>query len=288
MSLDKRDYDPFGNEPTPQLKKTFNDDLRAESLQKKSESTVVEIRPNSSQLIICGLALLAFLTVASVVYYQISSRKDTIDIKEKIQDQTRSIAQTSPQTNIAQNPLQSKKEDTQTLSSEGLTQERVLLALISDLNDFKSKEKTESAELKNFTELAQSLRLEKNRAETLFSIGVMLIDEGVNGSKNVQTGLKALELASEMKGADAMNRLGVIYVTGIYREKDNEKSEKYFILAAENGSKKALSNIHRLAESYLDGRNGFRQDKSKAIQLFRTSALYGNEESKSKLESLIN
>lgn len=279
MSMGDRDYDPFGNEPYPQLKKSFEDDISVNTDDAKPLEHDATVGTNPKRLLLVGAILLASVIGGSLIYYQISDKKERSDIRAQISVQTK---------NVLEIPPVAEKKAPSTIDSEGLSFEKELSSVIQHLKAFQEKVKFNIDESKYFSELVSSLDEKKNRANSLYSIGVLLIDKGVGDSKDVPLGIKVMELAVEKGSASAMNRLGVLHVKGVYKKRDADKAEGYFRLAAKQGDKKALANLNRVAEGYLSGQNGFQRDKEKAIDLFRFCASYGDEASKKRLEELLN
>jgi|GEM_PF-5446814 len=279
MSMGNRDYDPFGNEPYPQLKKSFEDDIRINIPDAKPAEAGATVGTNPKRLLLVGAILLVSVIGGSLIYYQISNKKEMSDIRAQISVQTKEVLEI---------PSVVEKKTQPTLNSEELSFEKELSSVIQRLNAFQEKANFNVDESKNFAGLISALRDEKGRASSLYSIGVLLIDKGISESKDVPLGIKVMELAVEKGSASAMNRLGVLNVKGIYKKRDAEKAEEYFRLAAKQGDKKALANLNRVAEGYLSGQNGFQSNKEKAIELLRFCASYGDEPSKKRLEELVN
>lgn len=277
--MGNRDYDPFGNESLPQLKKSFEDDIRVSTSNAKPAESEAPVGANPKRLLLIGAILLASVIGGSLIYYQISDKKELADVRTQIGVQTKEVLEI---------PSVAGKKAPSTVEPEGLSFEKELSSVIQRLKVFQENAKFNIDESKNFSELVGSLGEEKNRASSLYSIGILLIDKGIGESKDVPLGIEVMELAVEKGSASAMNRLGVLHVKGIYKKRDAEKAEGYFRLAAKQGDKKALANLNRVAEGYLSGQNGFQRDKEKAIDLFRFCASYGDEASKKRLEELVN
>jgi TPR repeat protein len=146
----------------------------------------------------------------------------------------------------------------------------------------------------------------------------LLIGRGVT-NKNVEKGLELLKEAADLNIAGANYELATIYYNGKLVEEDKEKSDMYFLRAAEGGNKDAqyslaISNlfsdgtlqnlpeayrwlerageqghpqaIYTLGEIYLDGKN-VKQNLPLAYKWLYISALLGNTKSIYQLALLL-
>lgn len=84
--------------------------------------------------------------------------------------------------------------------------------------------------------------------------------------------IRILERLARKKHARACNELGVIYAKPVFGPKNLKKAEKYFLIAREQGNKRASYNLALL---YLEGdnRSGIRKDPTKSIQDYASEAV---------------
>ena len=139
-------------------------------------------------------------------------------------------------------------------------------ALFSLAMDSLSKENTTEGKV----QLSQAV--EKGDDAAKLVMGLFLC-EGAYFTKNETRGMELIKESADSKNAEAMERLGLIFMCGLYgTEKDAKKAEEWLTRAAESGNASAECS---LGTRYAEGAFGA-ADRQKAVYWWNRAAEHGD------------
>lgn len=123
--------------------------------------------------------------------------------------------------------------------------------------------------------------VELNSASSMLNLADIYLSEDTMMQKfhNPKEAIVLLKRAIKLKKGDAWDKMGYLYATGQYVQKDDEEATKYFKMADEYGSANGSMN---LGVNYLVGR-GIEKDVNEARKCYERAAERGSAEAAIRL-----